>query len=88
MLIFYAWVVLMAAVVLAVPIVHFIETKKRNQARAAAEPAAEADLDAADDEAVAGEAVEDADEAGDVAEFGEATPVGEDDFSAFEEEFK
>lgn len=85
MLIFYAWVVFLAAIILSVPIVYWIEQSRRKQAQRAAEPEDDA-ADVADEDLSEDAAGEEMPE--DLSEFGAATPVGEDDFSAFEEEFK
>ena len=85
MLIFYAWVVFLVAIILSVPIVYLIESSRAKKARAATEPQAAAD-EAFEDEPVMEETPDEPPE--DLAEFGSGTPVGEDDFSAFEEEFK
>jgi flagellar biosynthesis/type III secretory pathway M-ring protein FliF/YscJ len=85
MLIFYAWVVFLAAIILSVPIVYQIESSRNKKARAAAEPQPQPEFDG-DEEPVMEEAPDEMPD--DMSGFGEATPVGEDDFSAFEEEFK
>lgn len=84
MLIFYAWVVFLVAIILSVPIVYLIESSRAKKAQAAAEPEA-VPSEEFDGEPVMEEAPEEMPE--DFGEFG-GTPVGEDDFSAFEEEFK
>jgi flagellar biosynthesis/type III secretory pathway M-ring protein FliF/YscJ len=85
MLIFYAWVVFLLAIILSVPIVYLIESSRAKKARAAAEPEA-APAEEFEGEPVMEEVSEETPE--DLSEFGSGTPVGEDDFSAFEEEFK
>mgnify|MGYP007051635570 CR=1 FL=1 len=85
MLIFYAWVVFLVAIILSVPIVYLIESSRAKKARAAAEPEV-APSDEFEGEPVMEETPDEMPE--DLSEFGGGTPVGEDDFSAFEEEFK
>ena len=90
MLYFILWAVFLLAVIVSVPVVHWLENKRRREAMpeqaAAADPAegeaAEEDF-ASEDEFAAEEG------------FGEEEPLemggeelGGDDFSAFEEEFK
>jgi hypothetical protein len=85
MLLFYAWVVFLAAIILSVPIVYLTESSRNKKARQAASPPAD-ELAAGDDEAMSDQADDEIpDEMGD---FGGDVAVGEDDFSAFEQEFK
>ncbi len=85
MIFFYLWVVFLAAIMLAVPIVAFVEKSRVKKAAgygaaAAGAVAAEA---AFDDEPVAEVAAE---VAGDgMNEFGGALPTAADDFSAFDD---
>lgn len=98
MLTFYAWVVFLVAVIAAVPIVHFLENRQRKANLPPPEASPEEGLipeEGFGDEAAPldedGEPMElgGGDEIpADFNEFGGGTPVGEDDFSAFEEEFK
>lgn len=86
MLIFYAWVVFLAAIIISVPVVYAMENKKH---KVAEEPAAPAGDDLGEPEMVDEAGGEVSDEIPDeMAGFGEAVPAGEDDFSAFDEEFK
>jgi len=84
MLIFYAWVVLLAAIIISVPVVYVLENKKNKGAQGPALPAAGEMADAGFIDETGGD-VEIADE---MAGFGEESPAGGDDFSAFDEEFK
>ncbi len=81
MLIFYAWVVFLAAVILSVPIVYMIESSRNKKAREAANPQVDADMQA-DEEEVSDEMPDE------MAGFDAESPAGEDDFSQFEKEFK
>lgn len=86
MLIFYAWVVFLAAIILSVPIVYVIESKKNKVAEEPVAPAADelGEPDMGDELPM-----ESSDEMPDeMSGFGDDIPAGEDDFSAFEEEFK
>jgi len=85
MLFFYAWVVFLAAIILSVPIVYLIESSRNKKARQAADPAGD-EWGGDDGEEMLEEVAEEmSDEMGD---FGGDVAVGEDDFSAFEQEFK
>lgn len=85
MLLFYAWVVFLAAIILSVPIVYLTESSRNKKARQAASPAGD-ELAGGDGEEMLDEVAEEIpDEMGDL---GGQAPVGEDDFSAFEQEFK
>lgn len=85
MLIFYAWVVLLAAIIISVPVVYMIENKKNRVFEEPAEPSGDelGEPEMTDDGAGASDEMPD-----EMAEFGEDIPAGEDDFSAFEQEFK
>lgn len=85
MLIFYAWVVLLAAIILSVPIVYLIENKKNKVVQEPVAPAGDelGEPEMGDDVGEATDEIPD-----EMAGFGEDLPAGEDDFSAFEEEFK
>lgn len=85
MLIFYAWVVLLAAIIISVPVVYVLENKKNKVAQEPAEAAGDelGEPEMTDDGTGASDEVPD-----EMAGFGEDIPAGEDDFSAFEEEFK
>jgi hypothetical protein len=85
MLFFYAWVVFLAAIILSVPIVYLTESSRNKKARQAASPAGDELTGGDGDEMVDEVAEEIPDEMDD---FGGQGPVGEDDFSAFEQEFK
>jgi len=87
MLIFYAWVVFLAAIIISVPVVYLIEASKNKKAQPAAAPVADelGDPEMGVDEMAEDPADEIPDEMGD---FGGDIAAGEDDFSAFEEEFK
>lgn len=87
MLTFSAWVLFLLAVILSVPIVHFVETSRAKKARGEKSKAAANEAEAPDEPA-AEEAEGVAEAEDDFAAFGEEKPVGADDFSAFEEEFK
>jgi hypothetical protein len=85
MLIFYAWVALLAAIIISVPVVYMIEKKKNKVAEEPAESAGDelGEPEMTDDGAGASDEIPD-----EMAGFGEDIPAGEDDFSAFEKEFK
>lgn len=85
MLIFYAWVVLLAAIIISVPVVYLIEKKKNRVVEEPAEPAGDelGEPEMTDDGAGASDEMPD-----EMAGFGEDIPAGEDDFSAFDKEFK
>jgi hypothetical protein len=85
MLIFYAWVVLLAAIIISVPVVFVIENKKNKVAEEPAEPGGDelGETEMTDEGADADGEMPD-----EMAGFGEEIPVGEDDFSAFDQEFK
>lgn len=86
MLIFYAWVVFLAAIIISVPVVYMIEAKKNKVVQ---EPVQLADDELGEAEMTDEMAAEAAEEIPDeMAGFGEEMPAGEDDFSAFEQEFK
>jgi|GEM_PF-1728927 len=86
MLIFYAWVVLLAAIIISVPVVHVIESKKNKKAR---EPVVPAGDELGEPELSDEAGAEPSDEIpDDMSGFGEDVPAGEDDFSAFDKEFK
>lgn len=85
MLFFYAWVVLLAAVILSVPTVYLIEQSRIKKAREATEPQEVANSEVEDEPVMEEMSDEMPDE---MAGFEGETPMGEDDFSAFEEEFK
>ena len=87
---FVAWVLLAATALLAVPIVHFVEQARLKKVAALDEPDGEGDGEDWGDDAVAVEDGQEAmpEEPEGLSEFGEGVPVGEDDFSAFDEEFK
>lgn len=85
MLFFYAWVVFLAAIILSVPIVYLTESSRNKKARQAANPVGDELADVDGEEMLEEVAEEIPDEMGD---FGGDVAVGEDDFSAFEEEFK
>ncbi len=85
MLIFYAWVVFLAAVILSVPIVYMIESSRNKKAREAANPQVDANMQA-DEEEVSDEMPDEMPD--EMAGFDAEAPVGEDDFSQFEKEFK
>lgn len=85
MLIFYAWVVLLAAIIISVPVVYVIESKKNKVAQEPAEPSGD-ELGEAE---MTGEGTgADGEVSDEMAGFGEEMPAGEDDFSAFDQEFK
>jgi hypothetical protein len=85
MLIFYAWVVLLAAIIISVPVVYLIENKKNKVAEETEQPAG----DELGEPELTDEATGASDEVPDeMAGFGEDMPSGEDDFSAFDQEFK
>jgi hypothetical protein len=95
MLIFYAWVIFLVAVILSVPIVHTLEKRKRQpKVVSPAEVNPESDELVEDADGMEGVAEKEPEMGGgddipaDFAEFGSESPIGEDDFSAFEEEFK
>jgi len=86
MLIFYAWVVFLAAIIISVPVVYLIESKKNKKAQAPAEATGD---ELGDPEMSDELGVEPSDEIPDDMDgFGQEMPAGEDDFSAFEQEFK
>jgi len=87
MLIFYAWVVFLAAIIISVPVVYLIEASKNKKAQPAAAPVADelGEPEMGVDEMSEAPVDENPDDMGD---FGGDLAVGEDDFSAFEEEFK
>lgn len=82
MLYFILWTIFLLAVILAVPIVNWLENKQR---REALEPSS-AEEEASEDE-VAEEQAEEEFEGEEPVEVG-TEEFGGDDFSAFEEEFK
>ncbi|TVP95891.1 MAG: hypothetical protein EA381_18035 [Planctomycetaceae bacterium] len=95
MLIFYAWVIFLVAVILSVPIVYTLEQRKLRPKEASPVEADPESDELVDDAEGLEEVAEGEPELGggddipaDFAEFGSEKPVGEDDFSAFEEEFK
>ena len=85
MLIFYAWVVLLAAIIISVPVVYAIENKKNKVAEEPVEPGEDelGEAEMTDEGASADDEMPD-----EMAGFGEEIPAGEDDFSAFDQEFK
>ncbi len=85
MLIFYAWVVLLAAIIISVPVVYVLENKKNKVAVEPAEPGGDelGEAEMTDEGAGADDEMPD-----EMAGFGEDVPAGEDDFSAFDQEFK
>jgi hypothetical protein len=86
MLTFSAWVLFLLAVILSVPVMHFVETSRAKKARG--DQAKEAAVADDTDESVVEEAEISGEAEDDFAAFGEEKPAGVDDFSAFEEEFK
>jgi len=82
MLIFYAWVVFLAAIIISVPVVYLIESKKNKKPQAPVAPTGD---ELGDPELGAEPSDEIPD---DMDGFGQEMPAGEDDFSAFEKEFK
>lgn len=89
MITFYLWVLFLLGVILSVPIVHFVGAARAKKAKAASldkakSEAAQADASMDDEvEEAVEEAVED-----EFAEFGSSKKAGQDDFSAFDQEFK
>jgi hypothetical protein len=89
MLIFYAWVVFLVAIILSVPIVYFVEISRYKKTRAAANLESDQEVQGEDEPVLDDISDEAPDEVPDeMAGFEAEMPSGEDDFSAFEEEFK
>jgi hypothetical protein len=82
MIYFYIWLVVLLGIVLAVPIVSFIEKSrlKKERVEQPSAAAAEADAVAFDDSPAEEMPAEPS-----LDEFGAETPAGGDDFSAFED---
>jgi hypothetical protein len=81
MIFFYLWVAFLASIVLAVPIVSFVEKSRARKASGYSTPAAAAEV-AFEDEPVEPVAAAVADDG--MGDFG-AAPAGADDFSAFDD---
>ncbi len=86
MLFFYAWVVFLAAIIISVPVVYLIEAKKNKKAVEPAEPAGDALGEPEMSDEMGAEPSDEIPD--DMGGFGQDSPAVEDDFSAFEEEFK
>jgi hypothetical protein len=86
MLIFYAWVVFLAAIILSVPVVYLIESKKNKKAQEPVAPTGDEIGEPELSDELGGEPSDEIPD--DLDGFGQEMPSGEDDFSAFEQEFK